>query len=67
MRHVLSPAFPSPVCPVVAQWQRICLQCRRCWFDPWVGKIPWGRKWQPTPVFLLGKSYGQRSLAGYNP
>ena len=30
----------------------------------WVGKTPW-RKWQPTPIFLLGKSHGQRSLAGY--
>ena len=28
---------------------------RRCGFDPWVGKIPWRRKWQPTPVFLPGK------------
>ena len=36
-------------------------------FNPWVGKIPWRRKWQPTPVFLLGKSHEQRSLAGYNP
>ena len=35
--------------------------------DPWVGKIPWIRKWQPTPVFLTGKSPGQRSLVGYNP
>ena len=35
-------------------------------FDPWVGKIPWRRKWQPTPVFLPGKSHGQRSLAGYS-
>ena len=34
---------------------------------PWVGKIPWRRKWQPTPVFLLEKSHGQRSLAGYSP
>ena len=34
-------------------------------FDPWVRKIPWRRKWQPTPVFLPGKSHGQRSLAGY--
>jgi len=32
-----------------------------------VGKTPWRRKWQPTPVFLPGKSYGQRSLAGYSP
>ena len=36
-------------------------------FDPWVGKIPWRRKWQPTLVFLPGESYGQRSLAGYDP
>jgi len=34
-------------------------------FDPWVGKIPWRRKWQSTPVFLPGKSHGQRGLAGY--
>ena len=33
----------------------------------WVGKIPWRRKWQPTPVFLPGKSHGHRSLAGYSP
>jgi len=38
---------------------------RRHRFDPWVGKIPWRRKWQPTPVFLPGKSNGQRSLVGY--
>ena len=36
-------------------------------FDPWVGKIPWSRAWQPTPVFLPGDSHGQRSLAGYSP
>ena len=36
-------------------------------FDPWVGKIPWRRKWEPTPVFLPEKSHGQRSLAGYSP
>ena len=40
---------------------------RRCGFNPWVGKIPWRRKWQPTPVFLPGESHGQRSLAGYSP
>ena len=45
----------------------ICLQCRRLMFDPWVGKTPWKREWQPTPVFLPGESYGQRSLAGYSP
>ena len=43
---------------------RIHLQCRRPGFDPWVGKIPWRRKWQPTLVFLPGKSHGQRNLVG---
>ena len=42
-------------------------QCRRHGFDPQVGMISWERKWQPTPVFLPGKSHGQRSLAGYSP
>ena len=45
----------------------VCLQCTRPGFDPWVGKIPWRRKWQPIPVFLPGESHGQRSLAGYSP
>ena len=36
-------------------------------FNPWVGKVPWRREWQPTPVFLPGKSHGQRSLAGCRP
>ena len=36
-------------------------------FNPWVGKIPWRRKWQPTLVFLPGESHGQRSLVGYCP
>ena len=40
---------------------------KRCRFDPWVRKIPWSKKWQPTPVFLLGKFHGQRSLVGYSP
>ena len=39
------------------------MQCRRPGFDPWVGKIPWRKEWQPTPVFLPGESHGQRSLA----
>ena len=42
----------------------LCTQRR---FDPWIGKIPWRRKWQPTPVLLPGKSHGQRSLVGYCP
>ena len=42
-------------------------QCRRCSFNPWVGKILWSRKWPPTPVFLPGKPHGQRNLTGYSP
>ena len=40
-------------------------QCKRHGFDPWVGRIPWRRKWQPIPILLPGESHGQRSLAGY--
>ena len=42
-------------------------QCRIYRFDLWVRKSPWRRKWQPTPVFLPGKSHQQRSLVGYSP
>ena len=42
-------------------------QCGRPWFNPWVGKIPWRRKWQSTPVPVPGKSHGPRSLVGYSP
>ena len=44
-----------------------CGRCKRDWFESWVGKIPWRRKWQPTPVFLPEKFQGQRSLVGYSP
>ena len=44
-----------------------CRRHKRLGFAPWVGKIPWRRKWQPTPVFLPGESHGLRSLEGYNP
>ena len=40
---------------------------KRHGFDPWVGKIPWRRAWQPTPVFLPGEYHGQRKLASYSP
>ena len=57
--------------PVGLPWwlsgKRIYLQCRRPGFDSWVGKIPWEKKLQPTPVFLPGKSHGQRSLVGFSP
>jgi len=44
-----------------------CWRYRRHGFSPWVGKIPWRRKWEPTPVFWPGQSHGQRSLMGYSP
>ena len=46
-------------------WQ--CRRYKRCKFHPWVGKIHWRRKWQPTPVFLPGELHGQRSLVGLQP
>ena len=42
-------------------------ETKETWFDPWVGKIRWSRKWPPAPVFLPGKFHGQRSLAGPSP
>ena len=51
----------------MAQTVKQCLPCGRLGFSPWVGKISWRRKWQPIPVFLPGKSYGQRGLVGYSP
>ena len=42
------------------------LRFKRRGFYPWVGKIPWSRKWLPMPVFLPGKFHGQRSLEGYS-
>ena len=44
-----------------------CGRLKKLEFNPWVRKIPWSRKQHPTPVFLSGKSYGQRSLVGYSP
>ena len=55
---------------VGASGKETACQCRkhkRRGFDPWVGKIPCRRKWQPTAVFLPGESHGQRKLAGYSP
>ena len=56
-------------------WKTMCLNPERIWWgvlwqprlDPWVGKIPWRRKWLPTPVFLPGEFYRQKSLAGNSP
>ena len=54
---------------MVKKRKKLICQCRRhkrCGFDPWVGKIPWRRARQHTPVFLPGESQGQRSLVGYS-
>ena len=54
----------------LARWwssKRIRLLCRKRRLRPWVRKIPWRKKWHPTPVVFPGKSHGQRSLAGYSP
>ena len=48
------------------RWQRICLQCWRPGFEPWVRKILWRKAWQPSLAFLPGESHGQRSLLGYS-
>ena len=68
--------FPSsgdisnPRIKLVPRWnsgKESACQCRRCGFYPWVGKIPWRRKWQHTPVFLPGKSHGERHPVSYSP
>ena len=53
--------------PLVAQMVKNLPAMRETLVHPWVRKIPWKRKWQPTQVFLPGKSHGQRSLMGYSP
>ena len=45
--------------------QIVYMQSGRPGFHPWIGKIPWRRRWQPPSLFLPGRSHGQRSLAGY--
>ena len=57
-------------CPGGTSGKEPACQCRRLkryGFYPWFRKIPWRRKWQPTPVILPGESHEQRSLAGYSP
>ena len=52
---------------MVAQMVKNLPAMQETWFNPWVGKIPWRKKWQPSPVFLPRESHGQRSLVGYSP
>ena len=65
--HTFATKLQEPDIPGGSDSKSVCLQCRRPGFDPWVGKILWRRKWQPTPVILPGKSHGRRSLVGYSP
>ena len=68
---------PKSGCWVFTDWcmlehggKESTCQCRRCrtpGFHPWIEKIPWRRKWQPTPILLPGESHGQKILAGYSP
>ena len=56
--------FRNYTCQRLPRWlsgRKSPWQCRRCRFDSWIGKIPWRRKWQPTPVFLPGESQGQKA------
>ena len=65
----LSYASPSAMIrlPSWLSGKESACHCRRCKFNPFVRKIPWRWKYQPIPVFLPGKSHGQRSLEGCSP
>ena len=52
--------------PLVIQTVKNPPAMQRPRFHPWVGKIPWRRVWEPSPVSLPGESHGQKSLGGYS-
>ena len=60
--YIMGIGFPGG-----SEVKSVCLQCGRPGFNPWVRKIPWRRKWQPTPAILPGESHVRRSLVGYSP
>jgi len=62
--HFLMTGFPGGASGKEPTCQ--CRRCKRCRLNPWARKFPWRRAWHPTPVFLPGKSHGQRNLAGYS-
>ena len=62
IRFEAVPQVPTVFVQTDSDGKESCLQCGKPRFDPWVGKSPWRRKWQPTPVFLPGESQGWRSL-----
>ena len=51
----------------MAQWRRISLPIEEMWVHSLHQEDPWRRKWQSIPVFLPGKSHGQRNLVSYSP
>ena len=67
VRISLVPVIPTESTSLVTQTGKNLLAMQETGSDPWVGKIPWRRKRQPTPVFLPGESPGQRSLVSYSP
>ena len=69
MRHILVASYHQgfPDGAIGKEPACQCRRCKRCWFHPWFRKIPWTRKWQPTPVLMPGESNGQRILVGYSP
>ena len=64
---LINTSYPNFWLPQWLSSEESTCQGRRCTFDPWVRKIPWRRRWQPTPAFLPGKAHGLGSLAGYSP
>ena len=70
--HLLNKHWATTTCQGIPRWcsgkESACRWRRhkRHRFHPWVGKIPWSRKWEPTPVFLPEEFHGQRSLVGYS-
>ena len=67
MEYLPSPAHRTSQVALVVKNPPANAGDKRCGFDPWVGKIPWRRAWQPSPVFWPGESRGQRSQVGYSP
>ena len=67
LKTQLESYFSPEKTSLVAQTVKHLPTMRKPRFSPWVGKVSWRRKWQPTPVSLPGKSHSQRSLVGYSP
>ena len=62
-----NPVYLPKVFPGGSSGKESACQCRKHGFDPWVGQIPWRRKWLPTLVFLPREFHVQRCLVGYSP